>query len=610
MKKALITLLSLTFILGAFAGCGKSEKTENNSQVSLNNNSSAAASSSNASSETSSDTSTVLPGFDISSVNFSTDDVSFLDTDKSSVYTVVSNGESPYSEVADTLAKSMKKTLGVNVKSVKDTDKDGTDAYEILVGSSNRSETQAARCYLLEAGTARMNDFLIATIGKKIVITANSDQALSSAVDFFLNNIVSKDIVKGGINYISKTDSDAVNYTVNGAALGKFNVVRPHYNSSYLTQVEMEKLCDTALIGGKYNIGIVEDMYVDEGIYEIIVGNNNREGVEEITDHDEYRITVKGYKVYLNGGSPHATAVAVTEFCKLLFSKNVTDADSVVGSYSATVATYDDTQYYIHKWGDDFDGIELDTTKWDNIVSEKHYSSLGDGSESWRVEEATFVSDGYLYQLQYYDKSQDKYFGGTIRSNSHMKFLGGYLEHSVITPDNPVSWNTLWMQSAESNGVVGPEIDLNENFGNASVTHFNVHTWPADGNEYGWKHRSFDSLKPNEKKYRLPEADTTEHNLNTEFHTFGFLWTQDYIAFIGDGEIYVDMDLNAEGFEDFKMAYTTVACKVIIAASPGTTGKASSLTSEHWERSKSDYVTDYVHIYQLNDGWSRISVNY
>ena len=89
------------------------------------------------------------------------------------------------------------------------------------------------------------------------------------------------------------------------------------------------------------------------------------------------------------------------------------------------------------------------------------------------------------------------------------------------------------------------------------------------------------------------------------------MWREDYIAFIGDGEIYVDISLNDPGFEDFKMAFTTVACQVIIAASPGVgRGPKDTSTEENWTHEKSDYVTDYVHIYQLDDGWSRMEFNY
>ena len=210
-----------------------------------------------------------------------------------------------------------------------------------------------------------------------------------------------------------------------------------------------------------------------------MVGNNNRNGVEKIADHDEYRIKISGTKVYLNGGSPHATAMSVTEFSKLISSGEITDSVSTVGNYSKTISTYDSSKYYVHKWGDDFDGDSVDTTKW-KLITEEHYGTGPDGlsgqngKQALRVPEANVVKDGCLYQLQYYDDKA--YYGGTIRTTKLMKYMGGYLEHSVKLPDNPSSWNTLWLNSPESNGVIGPEVDLNENFGDPNVAHFNLHT--------------------------------------------------------------------------------------------------------------------------------------
>ena len=59
------------------------------------------------------------------------------------------------------------------------------------------------------------------------------------------------------------------------------------------------------------------------------------------------------------------------------------------------------------------------------------------------------------------------------------------------------------------------------------------------------------------------------------------------------------------------MAFSTVACKLIVAASPGVGSGAADISKpEDWTHEKSDYITDYVHIYQLDDGWSRVEVDY
>ncbi len=408
------------------------------------------------------------------------------------------------------------------------------------------------------------------------------------------------------IDDLTVSDNNINKNTVNGVDISEFRFVRPHFNSSYLTQIEMEKLCVT------YGIAIADDNSIST-IYEVIVGNSSRSGVETITDHDKFSIKISGTKVYINGGSPHAIAAGVTEFGKLLSKKNVTNADSFEGSYTQAISNYDKTTYYTHAWGDDFDGSEVDILKWNIVDGEKHYQSLDDGSSSWRVAEANIVQNGHLIQREWYegnyktDPANVKYYGGTLRSGSKMTFRGGYLEHSVIIPDNPVSWNTLWLSSVADNGIIFGEIDLNETFATAKYTSINVHTWPKKNNEYGWEHRSFDNESVGvNKKVSLSTIDSISHNLNTEFHTYGILWTRDALVYTFDGEVYINFDLNRTGFEDFKMAFSNDSqlYQVIIAASPGTTGEVSNLKDEHWTPAKSDYVTDYVHIYQVNDGWS------
>ena len=589
MKKTVSLLMVLSLMIGLVAGCGKDKPK---------------------------DTGSVPPVGTVSSPNaeeiLSTADVTYIDANGESVYRVVRPNDPDITSAASGVCANLKKVLGVSVKNTLD-ESDGTDEYEVLVGKTNRPESAQALDVLRDKTGGRYQDYIICTIGKKIVINAFTVEALNQGCTYFSDNFVKPEGIKGGIYYAYATVGDFKNITVNGESLGKFSIVRPHYNSSYLTQVEIEAMRDSVIETAGYAMDIEEDMYVEEGGFEIIVGNTNRSGIESIANHDEYHITIKGDKVYLNGGSPHATAVAVTEFNKLLSNGAVTDADSRTGSYEMTVSGYDKSRYYTHVWGDDFDGTEIDPTKWD-IITEEHYGKGADGmsgqngKRALRVPEANVIKNGCLYQLQYYDDVA--YYGGTIRTNNHMKFLFGYLEHSVITPDNPSSWNTLWMSSVESNGIIGPEIDLNENFGNPAVTDANAHVWPGAGAaSNGWVHRSFDQIRANESKYKLPSGDTD--NLNTGFHTFGFLWRDDYIAFTGDGKIYCDLNLDEEGFEDYKVAYTTVAVKVIIAASPGVgSGPKDTSTAEHWENSKSDYVTDYVHIYQLQDGLSRMEIDY
>lgn len=395
-------------------------------------------------------------------------------------------------------------------------------------------------------------------------------------------------------------------FVINGKDLKEFKIVRPHYNSSYLTQIEMENLCKLAKNAANISLSIVEDAYTPEGENEIVVGNANRAGVEKITDYNEYRITVAGDKVYLNGGSPYATAMAVSEFAKLLKSKDVTDADSVVGSYKGTARTYDGKKCYKPVWIDDFDGENVDESKW--YIIDEEYTNKGadglsgkNGKRAWRKPSNVNVEDGCFHAL--YTQDEGNYYGGTIRTLDKFSYKYGYVETSAKLPQGNGFWSTLWMHSAEKTEFIGPEIDVNESFGSSLGAKANAHVWPNEKGkgERSWNHRSFDSLRRDTSTYRLPEDD--EQTLKDAFHTYGFLWTEDYIAFTADGKIYVEMDLNEPGLEDFKEAFTCTRVKMILSGTPGFANcpLPQNATDEEWEK-YSIYSVDYVHVYQLDDG--------
>ncbi len=401
---------------------------------------------------------------------------------------------------------------------------------------------------------------------------------------------------------------------INGKAIAEFKIVRPHYNSSYLTQSEMENIVKFARNFAGISLEIVEDAYTKPTENEIVVGNTNRPDCEKIDNYDEYRITVKGNAVYLNGGSPYATALAVAEFLKLLRNGDVSDSDSVVGSFKAVAQNYDPKKYFKPVWIDDFDGDKVDESKW-YVIDEEYTGkdpttglSGKNGKRAWRKPSNVVIKDGCFNAL--YTQDEGNYYGGTIRTLDKMSFKYGYVETSAKLPHGSGFWNTLWMHGAEPKRLIGPEIDVNESFGSSLGAKANAHVWPSkEGTEkMGWKHRSFDWVRKGVSTYRLPESDG--QTLKDEFHTYGFLWNEDYIAFTADGKIYVEMDLNEPGFEDFKEAFTCTRVKMILS---GTSGFGNcpwpqTATEEEWKNS-SVYTCDYVHLYQLSDDKSELYID-
>ena len=216
---------------------------------------------------------------------FSTETVNYVDENGESVYTFVRAESMSANATAKALSlfSALKKDLGLKgIKNIADTASDGIDKYEILVGNTNRTESAQALEHLRSLNNRRSHDFIIVTIGKKIVINAFTDESVMKAVDYFIANYI-KAKVEGGIEYTNFTAGEYADVKINGAHISQFKIVKPHYNSSYLTQIQINALIDDADKTYAYLVDCVDDKTA-EGEYEIVVGNCNRQGVIEPDD--------------------------------------------------------------------------------------------------------------------------------------------------------------------------------------------------------------------------------------------------------------------------------------------------------------------------------------
>ena len=578
MKKILSTFLVLILSLGLLAGCGSSDGDKG-----------------------SGGSTAVGDGI------FSTDTVKFVDANGESVYTLV-RSESLAADVntkALQLFSSIRKDLGVkNIKNIVDSSSDGADSYEILIGGTNRTESKQALEYLRIQNNGRSNDFIIATVGKKIVINAFSEAAQIKAIEYFQQNFL-KPTIDGGIKHLNLTENKFTDVKINGVHLSNFKLVKQQYNGSYLARMQIDELIKTANDTHAYILECINDKTA-AGEYELIVGDAQRDGVAKILNKDEYKVTISGKKVYINGGSNEATAIAVAEFTKLLAKGNITDADSIDGSYVQTVANYDKSKYYTFSWGDDFDGDKIDTNKW-RVVPDGPYNNTGmNGRRSIRTDDPkyVYVSDGNFH-IDAAIKGND-YIGGMLMTYNSMIYKYGYLEMSAILPHGDGFWTALWVDSRghsfhdvtdEMGLVYDAEIDVNECFGNANVVAANVHKWPNEqGTEMGYPHTSLDGSHGNEKKLHLAEGET----FNDTFHTFGFLWDEDEHTFTCDGEVYFSYK-NNETEEDRDGLHLYSFLRLSAAIGFETQGVVEPDDSPAWNESNK-LIVDYVHIYQLQDG--------
>lgn len=572
MKRILSVFVCMLMVVGLFAGCGD-------------------------------DTETVNSQTDNGDSIFSFEDVSFIENGESK-YTIVrpeTNTRLNEGTVAGVLFKQMKSVLNANFKNLSDST-DGADKYEILIGATNRPESQQALDYIESQGHGRYNDWIVCTIGKKIVINAYNAEKLDEATNYFINNFLKAEGIKGGIEYISYTQGDFSNIALNGTNIGKYTVVRPHYNFSYLAQVEIDAISDKVITATGFELPFVYDN-TEPSEYEIIIGDAEREGVEALTDYDDYSIKISGKKVYINGGSSHALAVAINDFAKMLESGTVNDT-KISGSYAQTVATYGDDAYK-YVWGDEFDSETLDTTKWTQVTeSDQNLGQNGKISVRSTNPNDVYIKDGKFYICAREDENY--YYGGMIRTHKTMTYKYGFAEISVLIPDGDSFWVAWWTGTTDTQSsieptipkYISPEIDIIECYGNSKQFGSYCHLWPtALGKEMGIEHYVA-TADEGRREHILTDDDKV---FGDDFHTIGFLWDDKQMTFARDGEIYCSYDTTKDTDRQEAFNHSMYFIFSMAVAFDNSPGGPITQDPDEW-RYTNKLVLDWLRLYQKNDG--------
>jgi hypothetical protein len=213
-------------------------------------------------------------------------------------------------------------------------------------------------------------------------------------------------------------------------------------------------------------------------------------------------------------------------------------------------------------WQDEFEGKELDKTKWD-------FRGVGERKGAWIAKETvTLDGDGHL--ILTVRKNGGRYEGAMIGTEKQAQWTFGYFECRLQLATEPGMNTAFWLQSPlmsapdQGKGAVddtaknGTEIDILEYIARqGEVAHFNLH-W----NGYGKAHKSHPS-------------DIWMPGLTRGFHTYAVEWTAEGYTFYIDGrrvwhttqaiskrDQYLILDLEvspwAGGIESAKLPATAV----------------------------------------------------
>ncbi len=542
----------------------------------------------------------------------STEDIEFIGDDGKATFNIVrADGDNETAgSVAVEIFKKYKELYGATPKQLTDLE-DGADKREILVGDCDRDATRKAKELLRLDGTGKDSDYIICSVGDDIVIYGGCAASLTAAGACFVEKFL-PEAQEGGIYYHHKGDEDGLK-VCSISDLSKFTVVRPIYNVSYLTQCETEKLTDILYEKTGYNVPIIHDnvsVYseVDENIkglleptdvteYEIIIGNCDREGVKQINVAYNYEIRIEGTKIYLNGGSPYATTMAVSEFVKMVENNDTINSGMSVlnGNYNSSVKAYDNKTYYQPTWWDEFNGTEINTDNWYVAWDAKGGTSV-EGKTCYRGSyelQNNYVKDGRLIIEAV--RTEEAYYGGMLKTDRTMEFLYGFLEISDIHPKGNGFWTALWTVSKANKynkEMWYSETDIDESFGEGNMIKGNLWAWPTSHGRF--MNNMYNGRADTVKDHG--EYNTSDpRGLWMDMHTYGFEWVDNKtIRFTIDGYVWRETVLEEEELQKVYSQYMVLQISMATAFE-----SRGMVTQNEWEwENTNKFIVDWIYLYQ------------
>lgn len=177
---------------------------------------------------------------------------------------------------------------------------------------------------------------------------------------------------------------------------------------------------------------------------------------------------------------------------------------------------------YLLVFADDFDGAELDLTRWQHRYSGAYQVGYN------RPEAVVQPGDGYLHLVTSYE--DPTVYTGMLRTIEHFRY--GYFEACIQFQSLEGHHGAFWLQSPlygrylDDTGRSGAEIDIIEFFGSGRKQH------DAEQNVY-WN--AYDSGRLEARSHELRYRQDFGAELSDDFHAFGLLWTHDEYVFFIDG---------------------------------------------------------------------------
>ncbi len=307
-----------------------------------------------------------------------------------------------YKNLGDSLANSIKSKFGSAIQTYSSAKiKEMPDNLEILIGPTGRPESDLALAFANGA-----DGFVIKAIGRKLVINAYTDEALSRGVSYFISKYIERASDLQSLTFSSENDYASspeyphAEYRLAGYSYKPYTIVIPQ-------KAEHEVLRTARRL--QYTIGktvgvLPQIVYDTESAhaedFEILIGNTSRTSDEgRSVSKFEYLIALKKAKLEITAGSSYAYEQAASyiedsllevldqkEFnCGEIMREDIARYLQIRGNYAASDKSGDYRILFHNVWGwnEDtvpgiwgFSKLSLNATAQRNLMMSSMYRDL------------------------------------------------------------------------------------------------------------------------------------------------------------------------------------------------------------------------------------------
>ncbi len=260
-------------------------------------------------------------------------------------------------------------------------------------------------------------------------------------------------------------------------------------------------------------------------------------------------------------------------------------------------------------WSEEFNvnsisEINSFTQKYDTMTSSDSNLSLSTSEDHYFIDSKT----GDLVLRITSDGNKNYTTAKSVTTRDIMSYKYGYLEMRAKVPCGKGLWPSFWMQPDKSpwnKTKYTGEIDIFEGYGGPYTMSANLHKWYTNsaGQSVSTTIGTTGNILSGSLKYGKDSAAFAEG-----YHTFGFEWTPEFMAFYVDDELYCKIDITEETGEynpnipgmDCFHNYYYICLNNWMFTDQDTWVNASNRVENLPDMGTVDYRIDYIRLYQNN----------